>query len=54
LEDSDEYVSFFPDFVWTPRDFCLELKTNGQPLSADEYLGNSLKLLQGKRLTTGK
>ncbi|EDL12050.1 mCG7490, partial [Mus musculus] len=47
LEDSDEYVSFFPDFVWTPRDFCLELKTNGQPLSADEYLGNSLKLLQG-------
>uniref|UniRef100_A0A8C6GWM9 GB1/RHD3-type G domain-containing protein n=1 Tax=Mus spicilegus TaxID=10103 RepID=A0A8C6GWM9_MUSSI len=47
LEDSDEYVSFFPDFVWTLRDFCLELKINGQPLSADEYLGNSLKLLQG-------
>uniref|UniRef100_A0A8C6GTK1 GB1/RHD3-type G domain-containing protein n=1 Tax=Mus spicilegus TaxID=10103 RepID=A0A8C6GTK1_MUSSI len=42
-----EYVSFFPDFVWTLRDFCLELKINGQPLSADEYLGNSLKLLQG-------
>ncbi|XP_031195080.1 guanylate-binding protein 1-like isoform X1 [Mastomys coucha] len=47
LEDSDEYVSFFPDFVWTLRDFSLELKINGQPISADEYLENSLKLLQG-------
>ncbi|XP_031195081.1 guanylate-binding protein 1-like isoform X2 [Mastomys coucha] len=54
LEDSDEYVSFFPDFVWTLRDFSLELKINGQPISADEYLENSLKLLQGKRLTTEK
>ncbi|GAB1288193.1 Guanylate-binding protein 1 [Apodemus speciosus] len=47
LEDSDEYVSFFPDFVWTLRDFSLELKINGQSISADEYLENSLKLLQG-------
>ena len=54
LEDSDEYVSFFPDFVWTLRDFSLELKINGQAISADEYLENSLRLLQGKRLTTWK
>ncbi|XP_028643959.1 guanylate-binding protein 1-like [Grammomys surdaster] len=47
LEDSDEYVSFFPDFVWNLRDFSLELKINGQPISADEYLENSLKFLQG-------
>ncbi|CAO2600297.1 Guanylate-binding protein 1 [Lemmus lemmus] len=52
LEDSDEFVSFFPDFVWTLRDFSLELKVNGEPISPDEYLENSLKLIQGKRLTT--
>ncbi|XP_034356734.1 guanylate-binding protein 1-like [Arvicanthis niloticus] len=47
LEDSDEFVSFFPDFVWSLRDFSLELKINEQSVSADEYLENSLKLLQG-------
>ncbi|XP_028643975.1 guanylate-binding protein 1-like isoform X2 [Grammomys surdaster] len=45
--DSDEFVGFFPDFVWTLRDFSFELKVNGLPISADEYLENSLKLLQG-------
>ncbi|XP_051021936.1 guanylate-binding protein 1-like [Acomys russatus] len=47
LENSAEFVSFFPDFVWTLRDFSLELKVNGEPISADEYLQNSLRLLQG-------
>ncbi|OBS76070.1 hypothetical protein A6R68_17480 [Neotoma lepida] len=47
LEDSDEFVSFFPDFVWALRDFSLELKVNGKPISADEYLENSLKLIHG-------
>ncbi|XP_041534786.1 guanylate-binding protein 1-like [Microtus oregoni] len=47
LEDSDEFVSFFPDFVWTLRDFSLELKVNGESISPDEYLENSLKLIQG-------
>uniref|UniRef100_A0A8C8UBF1 GB1/RHD3-type G domain-containing protein n=1 Tax=Peromyscus maniculatus bairdii TaxID=230844 RepID=A0A8C8UBF1_PERMB len=51
LEDSDEFVSFFPDFMWTLRDFSLELKVNGEPISADEYLENSLKLIHGKRPT---
>ncbi|XP_006986182.1 guanylate-binding protein 1-like [Peromyscus maniculatus bairdii] len=45
VENSDEFVSFFPDFVWTLRDFSLELKVNGEPISADEYLENSLKLI---------
>ncbi|CAO2600299.1 Guanylate-binding protein 1 [Lemmus lemmus] len=49
LEDSDEFVSFFPDFVWTLRDFSLELKVNGEPISPDEYLENSLKLIQGQK-----
>ncbi|EGW08506.1 Interferon-induced guanylate-binding protein 1 [Cricetulus griseus] len=47
VKDSDEFVSFFPDFVWTLRDFSLELKVNGESISADEYLENSLKLIQG-------
>ncbi|XP_070261638.1 guanylate-binding protein 1-like isoform X2 [Myotis yumanensis] len=47
VEDSADFVSFFPDFVWTVRDFSLELEVDGQPISADEYLQNSLKLKQG-------
>ncbi|CAO2600282.1 Guanylate-binding protein 1 [Lemmus lemmus] len=52
VDVSDEFVSFFPDFIWALRDFCLELKVNGEPISPDEYLENSLNLIQGKKLTT--
>ncbi|XP_025244161.1 guanylate-binding protein 6 [Theropithecus gelada] len=48
VEDSTEFVSFFPDFIWTVRDFTLELKLNGDPITEDEYLENALKLIQGK------
>lgn len=48
VEDSAAFVSFFPDFVWTLRDFSLDLEADGQPISADQYLENSLKLKQGK------
>lgn len=48
VEDSAAFVSFFPDFVWTLRDFSLDLEANGQSISADEYLENSLKLKQGR------
>ncbi|XP_040607610.1 guanylate-binding protein 1-like [Mesocricetus auratus] len=47
VNDSDDFASFFPDFVWTLRDFSLELKVNGKPISADEYLENSLMLTHG-------
>ncbi|XP_063553290.1 guanylate-binding protein 3 isoform X5 [Gorilla gorilla gorilla] len=47
VEDSADFVSFFPDFVWTLRDFSLDLEADGQPLTADEYLEYSLKLTQG-------
>ncbi|XP_010329418.1 guanylate-binding protein 6-like [Saimiri boliviensis] len=47
-EDSTEFVSFFPDFIWTVRDFTLELKLNGCPITADQYLENALKLIQGR------
>jgi hypothetical protein len=48
VEDSSDFVSFFPDFGWTLRDETLELEADGQPLMADEYLENSLKLKKGK------
>ncbi|XP_021089592.2 guanylate-binding protein 1 isoform X2 [Mesocricetus auratus] len=47
VQDSHEFVRFFPDFVWALRDFSLELKVNGKPISADEYLENSLNLKHG-------
>lgn len=45
-EDPDD-VSFFPDLVWTLRDFYLGLEANGHTITSDEYLENSLKLKQG-------
>nr|XP_012320234.1 guanylate-binding protein 4 [Aotus nancymaae] len=47
VEDSSEFVSFFPDFIWTVRDFTLELKLDGHPITEDEYLENALKLIPG-------
>ncbi|XP_072505094.1 guanylate-binding protein 7-like isoform X3 [Notamacropus eugenii] len=46
-EDSAEFVGFFPDFVWTVRDFTLELELDGRPITPDEYLENALKLSKG-------
>ncbi|KAM5160860.1 LOW QUALITY PROTEIN: guanylate-binding protein 7-like [Callospermophilus lateralis] len=48
VEDSSEFVRFFPDFVWTVRDFMLELDLDGHPITEDEYLENALKLIKGK------
>ncbi|XP_028638193.1 guanylate-binding protein 6-like [Grammomys surdaster] len=47
IKNSTEFVSFFPDFVWTVRDFTLELKLNGKEITSDGYLENSLKLIPG-------
>uniref|UniRef100_H0WQ07 GB1/RHD3-type G domain-containing protein n=1 Tax=Otolemur garnettii TaxID=30611 RepID=H0WQ07_OTOGA len=47
VEDSAEFVSFFPDFMWTLRDVTLKVEADGHPLTPDEYLENSLKLKQG-------
>jgi hypothetical protein len=40
-------VGFFPTFVWTLRDFSLELEVNGKPVTSDEYLEHSLTLKKG-------
>ncbi|XP_052587734.1 guanylate-binding protein 4-like [Peromyscus californicus insignis] len=50
MDDSCEFVSFFPDFVWAVRDFVLELKLDGRVITADEYLENALKLIPGRGL----
>ncbi|KAM4872838.1 guanylate-binding protein 3-like [Thomomys bottae] len=47
LEDSLEFVSFFPDFIWAVRDFSLELKLDGYQITEDEYLENALKMISG-------
>eukprot|EP00073_Rattus_norvegicus_P018229 XP_003749458.2 PREDICTED: guanylate-binding protein 1-like isoform X2 [Rattus norvegicus] len=47
VEASAEFVSFFPDFVWTLRDVTVKLEKDGKMLTADEYLDNSLKPKQG-------
>ncbi|OWK12840.1 hypothetical protein Celaphus_00014936, partial [Cervus elaphus hippelaphus] len=49
VEDSTEFVNFFPDFIWTVQDFALELKLKGRPITEDQYLENSLKLIPGLR-----
>ncbi|XP_072505123.1 guanylate-binding protein 1-like isoform X4 [Notamacropus eugenii] len=47
MNDSMEFGSLFPDFVWTVRDFLLELKINGQAITSDQYLENALKVKKG-------
>ncbi|XP_006831127.1 PREDICTED: guanylate-binding protein 4-like [Chrysochloris asiatica] len=47
-EDSTEFVSFFPDFVWIVRDFTLDLKLDERTITEDEYLENALKLIPGR------
>ncbi|KAH0515412.1 Guanylate-binding protein 6 [Microtus ochrogaster] len=47
IKNSTEFVSFFPDFIWTVRDFTLELKLDGKSVTEDEYLENALKLIPG-------
>ncbi|KAM7317852.1 guanylate-binding protein 1-like isoform X2 [Alexandromys fortis] len=44
IDDSANFVGFFPVFAWTLRDFSLELEDNGDSISPDEYLEKSLTL----------
>ncbi|KAL8219629.1 UNVERIFIED_CONTAM: hypothetical protein K2H54_029593 [Gekko kuhli] len=45
--NSAEFVRFFPAFIWAVRDFTLQLKMDGQPVTEDEYLESALKLQKG-------
>ncbi|XP_043935334.1 guanylate-binding protein 2-like [Protopterus annectens] len=43
-DDSSDFSRFFPAFVWTVRDFTLQLEIDGQPVTEDQYLDNALQL----------
>ncbi|KAK9394431.1 guanylate-binding protein 1-like [Crotalus adamanteus] len=45
--DASEFVRFFPTFVWTLRDFTMQLEWDGQPITEDEYLEHALALKKG-------
>ena len=47
-DESTEFKRFFPSFVWTVRDFTLELVYDGKSITADEYLDKALKLKPGE------
>ncbi|XP_030641291.1 guanylate-binding protein 1-like [Chanos chanos] len=51
-DQSTEFISFFPSLVWTVRDFTLKLELDGQPITADQYLDNVLKLKPGSSKET--
>ncbi|XP_078422603.1 guanylate-binding protein 1-like [Cetorhinus maximus] len=49
-DDDDEELDLLkisPAFVWTVRDFTLELKIDGQDVTADDYLNYGLQLKKG-------
>uniref|UniRef100_A0A8C8SPE2 GB1/RHD3-type G domain-containing protein n=1 Tax=Pelusios castaneus TaxID=367368 RepID=A0A8C8SPE2_9SAUR len=46
-EEDTEFIRFFPSFVWAVRDFTLELKIDGQPVTEDQYLEHALSLKKG-------
>ncbi|KAL0154027.1 hypothetical protein M9458_050686, partial [Cirrhinus mrigala] len=47
IDDSSEFVKFFPTFIWAVRDFTLELKIDDKDVTEDEYLDFALKLKHG-------
>ncbi|XP_014817700.1 PREDICTED: guanylate-binding protein 1-like [Calidris pugnax] len=46
-EDPEEVAPFFPAFVWTVRDFTLQLEVDGEGISEDQYLEKALTLKAG-------
>ncbi|XP_023994195.1 guanylate-binding protein 1 [Salvelinus sp. IW2-2015] len=48
--EGTQFMQFFPNFVWTVRDFTLQLEIDGREITPDQYLENSLQLKKG----TGK
>ncbi|XP_078413641.1 guanylate-binding protein 3-like [Cetorhinus maximus] len=46
-EQGENFMEYFPGFVWVVRDFMLELIINKRKITPDEYLENALKLKSG-------
>ncbi|XP_021435501.2 guanylate-binding protein 1 [Oncorhynchus mykiss] len=45
--EGSQFAQFFPNFVWTVRDFTLQLEIDGRVITPDQYLENSLQLKKG-------
>ncbi|XP_038870381.1 guanylate-binding protein 1-like [Salvelinus namaycush] len=45
--EGTQFKQFFPNFVWTVRDFTLQLEIDGREITPDRYLENSLQLKTG-------
>nr|XP_046198039.1 guanylate-binding protein 1-like isoform X1 [Oncorhynchus gorbuscha] len=45
--EGTQFMQFFPNFVWTVRDFTLQLEIDGREITPDDYLENSLQLKKG-------
>ncbi|NP_034389.2 guanylate-binding protein 1 isoform X1 [Mus musculus] len=54
VDNSANFVGFFPIFVWTLRDFSLDLEFDGESITPDEYLETSLALRKGTDENTKK
>ncbi|XP_030640312.1 guanylate-binding protein 1-like [Chanos chanos] len=46
-EQDAQFVKFFPNFVWTVRDFTLERIINDKDVTEDDYLNFALNLKKG-------
>ncbi|XP_030641367.1 guanylate-binding protein 1-like [Chanos chanos] len=46
-DQSEDFASIFPSFVWVVRDFTLTLELDGHPITADQYLDSALKVKEG-------
>uniref|UniRef100_A0A671LXD1 Guanylate-binding protein 1-like n=1 Tax=Sinocyclocheilus anshuiensis TaxID=1608454 RepID=A0A671LXD1_9TELE len=53
-DEDDEFVKFFPSFIWAVRDFTLEQKIKGKYVTEDQYLEFSLKLKPGASRTVNE
>ncbi|XP_052034772.1 guanylate-binding protein 1-like [Apodemus sylvaticus] len=49
-DDSANFLGFFHTFVWTLRDFFLELEVNGRSITPDEHLESSLVWRPGLKI----
>ncbi|XP_066512336.1 guanylate-binding protein 1-like [Hoplias malabaricus] len=47
MDESSQFVQFFPKFIWTVRDFILELEIENKKVTEDQYLDFALQLKKG-------
>ncbi|XP_066512764.1 LOW QUALITY PROTEIN: guanylate-binding protein 4-like [Hoplias malabaricus] len=47
MDESSQFMQFFPKFIWTVRDFILELEIENKKVTEDQYLDFALQLKKG-------